>query len=562
MPDDASRSRRGRHFSPTSRLGPGCVSHWSGAPVQVRPVHTAGEIARLPYGTQVTLAEVKGDHGLLQKPEFLDGGWIAMRRSGDGTALVSETVPRRLAKELEELGDPPPPLHFAVVVNPDGVLVRTSEEPGEGDILGTLPPGTAVSVVAVHGRRGQISSPLRGWVSLASASKQELVAPQRFQPGGLPMTAADRAASRSGVAALTWADTTAAGPAGWQRVGAGWIQNSDFDGSAPDLFRAVSCDAKVHAAPLSSSLVLRAVPPDHCIDAESGQSPRPRPVRAEVPQAAAEEPVRRAAAAVPRDLAGAGRDSEDDEAPAPAAPPHPELDPENAQVLTLRHTADTRLGLSLKGTVVTGVARGRAADHCGLEPGVRIIRIGRRRLSGGEDAREVRRLLAAAPPVCELAVVPADPLSTAPFGASESPARTDRDARPDSKPREVPGPFNTPRGLYSGPDSPPLSLSHSGTDLTSPSHRDCVSPPIFTPVAYPIGCRVDVNTDDGDQTPQGDQVWAPATVVGFDHRCQSYDVVLDTGDCSSVPAVSLRSSAVVDMPGLASGWPRGCFVLT
>eukprot|EP00756_Hemistasia_phaeocysticola_P000164 Hpha_TRINITY_DN10113_c0_g2::TRINITY_DN10113_c0_g2_i1::g.131653::m.131653 len=500
--------------------GPGWVGRWGGAVVRVAPSHAAGELARLPMGTQVVVEEVKGDFGRLQKPSHLVGGWLTMRRRGDSATLVSSKRPKQT--QSPRFSGDTIVLYHAVVVAHDGVLVRKSEDlsSGDQDLICTLPSGTPVTVRETSGRRARLTAPVAGWVSLATERGQELVAMQRFQPprGGWAEsrpTERDFSEASSGVLSCTWASDSVSAPDGWQRCEEGWLPTRMFEPtSGGDSLRSVHGSAALFSAPSFESFRRKPVPVG-----ESLSLSQPPPVRPPAPAPAGQGPI----AAPPPVVASRSIEFSHQHQEHQHSDPGRSLtdgDPEGTSVFSLRHTpGDAKVGLSLSGCTVVGV--GGAAGKAGVQAGSRIVRVGGTRLRGDETTSKVRSWIAAAPPTFDLVTI--------------TPCISDADSEA------------------------PLSLSPTVSHDVSHDHRGPWTPfPADKTAAafYPIGSLVDVFHP-------GSCGWVQGTVTGFDHRRQSYEVQFDTGEAAAgLSTDSLRPPTGFSPVQPIASWPRGCFVLT
>eukprot|EP01062_Namystynia_karyoxenos_P066929 TRINITY_DN60845_c0_g1_i1.p1 TRINITY_DN60845_c0_g1~~TRINITY_DN60845_c0_g1_i1.p1 ORF type:complete len:554 (+),score=118.59 TRINITY_DN60845_c0_g1_i1:85-1746(+) len=114
--------------------------------------------------------------------------------SADGAPPPAAPAPLwRLPPKQEMPATPPPPPRpswhvpapkgrAGVVVGSKGVRVRANQDL-DAALLQELPASTRVVVAEVCGRRARIVSPVRGWVSLASASGQPLI---KLEPEAAP----------------------------------------------------------------------------------------------------------------------------------------------------------------------------------------------------------------------------------------------------------------------------------------------------------------------------------------------------------------------------------------
>ena len=114
----------------------------------------------------------------------LDAGLDALRRFGrkaiaKGKELVTE------AKKAAGLPAGGPvtesnPRYYLVVAD-QGAMIRSTSDLESPQVLG-LQKGEMVTVVELLGRRGRISDPLEGWVSLEAATGEKIFK-QTFPPG-------------------------------------------------------------------------------------------------------------------------------------------------------------------------------------------------------------------------------------------------------------------------------------------------------------------------------------------------------------------------------------------
>eukprot|EP01062_Namystynia_karyoxenos_P004325 TRINITY_DN11529_c0_g1_i2.p1 TRINITY_DN11529_c0_g1~~TRINITY_DN11529_c0_g1_i2.p1 ORF type:complete len:528 (+),score=149.62 TRINITY_DN11529_c0_g1_i2:77-1585(+) len=498
--------RGGGPRDPPGEGAQGCwVARWEGAVVRGEPTHSSGEIVRLPYGCRVEVDARRGDFGRLRAPAYLSGLWVTETRESDGVPVVSPRLPRRYAADCQASAQHAQTQFYGVVLHPQGALVRKSEVPREAaaDVLGTLPPGTAIDVAAVRGRRAFITSPLCGWLSMSTLSGEEVCEVQRFQPeAGPPVEPADRLAAGRGPRAITWeaAPAGCAWPPGWLRCTEGWVKERRV--SARGREGRVRVESRVYSAPHRMARELRVLPKGSTVQLER----------------AAESPP-----------------------PAPVLPPAPAT-AFGGQQLVVRRPANGRYGLSLSGVHVAGVAPGGPAELAGLRPGMCLRSVDGHALSGHEDTATVRGLFTSA-------TASSFPVTATSEGPPQH--RSPQAAAAD----HVELPYPTPEvkegsGAGPGPDSP-LSLSNSaGSPPTSPQQHS--APP------YAIGARVEVYYPADAGAAPG---WYAGYVVGCDRRRQGYEVVFDSGEkatnvvCSSIRP-STRPTALPDT------WQHGSFVLT
>eukprot|EP00746_Dinoflagellata_sp_MGD_P135326 gnl/MRDRNA2_/MRDRNA2_69315_c0_seq2.p1 gnl/MRDRNA2_/MRDRNA2_69315_c0~~gnl/MRDRNA2_/MRDRNA2_69315_c0_seq2.p1 ORF type:complete len:1504 (-),score=358.30 gnl/MRDRNA2_/MRDRNA2_69315_c0_seq2:149-4660(-) len=115
------------------------------------------EVCELPCETIVFVAEIRGRRARIVKPV---SGWLSTHTQ-DGHIFHGSDI-------IEKCKDPVPteesPITYEVVHH-DGALVRAEYEITSHEVC-ELPHETLVSVVEIRGRRGRISKPVAGWLSM------------------------------------------------------------------------------------------------------------------------------------------------------------------------------------------------------------------------------------------------------------------------------------------------------------------------------------------------------------------------------------------------------------